>query len=354
MYMDMDGLLQTISLIGNGVNNVRKNIGVKIGTFLLMKGLRMLTLLFAICLISFLLIKNSPIDPIQAYVGADMLKVGPEQREKIAEYWGLDQPVMVQFFSWLSALFAGDLGTSMIFRRPVSEIIGERFLNSLVLMLTAWVLSGVIGFVMGVVSAMKKDTWVDRIIKWYCYTLASTPTFWMGLLMLIVFAVWLGWFPIGLGVPVGVLSEDVTLADRIRHLVLPAMTLSILGVANVALHTRQKLIDVLASDYVLFARARGERGFILFWRHGLRNVALPAITLQFAAFSELFGGAVLAEQVFSYPGLGQATVEAGLRGDVPLLLGLVIFSTIFVFVGNLIADTIYYVVDPRTRESRMI
>lgn len=327
---------------------------MRITFFILSKGLRMLTLLIAICLISFLLIKNSPIDPIQAYIGADMLKVGPEQREKIAEYWGLNQPVMVQFFNWGSALVKGDLGTSMIFRRPVAGIIGERFLNSIALMLTAWLLSGVIGFVLGVVSAMKKGTWIDRIIKWYCYTLASTPTFWMGLLMLIVFAVWLGWFPIGLGVPAGVLAEDVTLMDRIQHLFLPAMTLSILGVANVALHTRQKLIDVLASDYVLFAKARGERGFTLFWRHGLRNVALPAITLQFAAFSELFGGAILAEQVFSYPGLGQATVEAGLRGDVPLLLGLVIFSTLFVFVGNLIADLIYYVVDPRTRESRML
>ena len=333
---------------------MRKSIGGKIGLFLLLKSLRMATLLIAICLISFLLMKNSPIDPIQAYIGADMLKVGPEQREKIAEYWGLNQPVMVQFANWGSAVLSGDLGTSMIFRRPVAEIIGERFLNSLALMLTAWGLSGIIGFVLGVVSAMKKGTWIDRIIKWYCYTLASTPTFWMGLLMLIVFAVWLGWFPIGLGVPAGVLAGDVTLLDRIKHLILPSMTLSILGVANVALHTRQKLIDVLASDYVLFARARGESGFLLFWRHGLRNVALPAITLQFAAFSELFGGAILAEQVFSYPGLGQATVEAGLRGDVPLLLGLVIFSTIFVFAGNLIADLIYYVVDPRTRESRMI
>ncbi|MCM3650837.1 ABC transporter permease [Metabacillus litoralis] len=314
----------------------------------------MASLLVAICFISFLLIKNSPIDPIQAYIGADMLKVGPEQREKIAEYWGLDEPVMVQFLNWGSALIAGDLGTSMIYRRPVAEIIGERFLNSLVLMITAWLLSGLIGFVMGVIAAMKKDTILDRMIKWYCYTLASTPTFWMGLLVLIIFAVWLGWFPVGLGVPAGVLAQDVTILDRIEHIVLPAITLSIVGVANVALHTRQKLIDVLTSDYVLFARARGERGFILFFRHGLRNIALPAITLQFAAFSELFGGAVLAEQVFSYPGLGQATVEAGLRGDVPLLLGLVICSTLFVFVGNLIADLIYYVVDPRTREGRML
>lgn len=312
----------------------------------------MATLLVAICFISFLLIKNSPIDPIQAYIGADMLKVGPEQREKIAEYWGLNQPILVQFYNWGSALLTGDMGTSMIYRQPVSEVISERFFYSIVLMLTAWILSGVIGFTMGVVAAMKKDSWMDRLIKWYCYMLASTPTFWMGLLVLIIFSVWLGWFPFGLGVPAGVLAEDVTISDRIKHLILPAITLSIVGVGNVALHTRQKLIDVLASEYVLFARARGERAIILFCRHGLRNIAIPAITLQFAGFSELFGGAVLAEQVFSYPGLGQATVEAGLRGDVPLLLGLVLFSTLFVFVGNLIADLIYRLLDPRMKEGR--
>lgn len=322
--------------------------------FFMFKGLRMASLLVAISFISFILMKNSPIDPVQAYIGADMLNVGPEQRERIAEYWGLNEPVLVQYANWASAVLQGDLGTSMIHRRPVSEIIGERFMSSLALMIVAWTLSGVMGFVLGVVAAMKQGTWIDRAIQWYCYTLASTPTFWMGLLVLIIFAVWLGWFPIGLGVPAGVLAEDVVFLDRVKHLVLPALTLSILGVANVALHTRQKLIEVLSSDYVLFAKARGEKGFSLFWRHGLRNIALPAVTLQFAAFSELFGGAILAEQVFSYPGLGKATIDAGLRGDVPLLLGIVLFSTIFVFAGNLIADLIYYFVDPRTRESRMI
>ena len=322
----------------------------KLGIFFLQKGIRMVTLLVAICFISFLLIKNSPIDPVQAYIGGDMLQVSSEQREQIAAYWGLDQPVGMQFLNWGSALLHGDLGTSMIFRRPVAEVIGERFASSIILMMSAWILSGVIGFVLGIVAAMKKGTWLDRIIKSYCYTLASTPTFWMGLLVLIVFSVWLGWFPVGMGVPAGVLAEDVSIVDRIKHLILPALTLSIVGVSNVALHTRQKMIDVLASEYILFARARGEKGFQLFWRHGLRNVALPAITLQFAAFSELFGGAVLAEQVFSYPGLGQATVEAGIRGDVPLLLGIVIFSTLFVFIGNLLADLIYLILDPRMRE----
>ncbi len=320
--------------------------------FILFKGIKMMTLLVAISFISFLLMKNSPIDPVQAYIGADMLNVSPEQREQIAEYWGLNDPFMIQFTNWGTSVISGDLGTSMIYRRPVSEVIGERFINSIVLMLVAWSLSGIIGFVLGVISAMKKGTWLDRLIQWYCFTLASTPTFWMGLLMLIVFSVWLGWFPFGLGVPAGVLAEDVTLMSRIKHLILPALTLSILGVSNVALHTREKLVDVLESDYVLFAKARGESGFLLFWRHGLRNIALPAITLQFAGFSELFGGAVLAEQVFSYPGLGQATVEAGTKGDVPLLLGIVIFSTLFVFAGNLIADLIYYIIDPRMKEKR--
>jgi peptide/nickel transport system permease protein len=314
------------------------------------KIVRLVSLLFAISVITFILISHSPIDPIQAYIGADMMRVGPEQREKIAENWGLNEPPVEQFFRWGSSVIQGDLGTSMIYRRPVTEIISEKFLYSLALMLIAWLLSGIIGFCMGIVAAMKKDKWADRFIKWYCYTLASTPTFWMGLLLLMIFAVWLEWLPIGMGVPAGVLAENVTLTDRIIHLILPALTLSIVGVANVALHTRQKLIEVLSSEYILFAKARGEKGFTLIWRHGIRNISLPAITLHFAGFSELFGGAVLAEQVFSYPGLGQATVEAGLRGDVPLLLGLVIFSAVFVFVGNLMADLISFMIDPRMKE----
>ena len=323
-------------------------------SFIVRKSVRLVSLLFAICVITFVLISQSPIDPIQAYIGADMMRVGPEQRDKIAENWGLNEPPAVQFFHWGASVLQGDLGTSMIYRRPVTEIISEKFLYSLALMIIAWTLSGIIGFTLGIVAAMKKGKWQDRIIKGYCYTLASTPAFWMGLLLLMVFAVWLDWFPIGMGVPAGVLAEDVTLADRIKHLILPALTLSIVGVANIALHTRQKLIEVLSSEYILFAKAKGEKGFTLLWRHGLRNISLPAITLHFAAFSELFGGAVLAEQVFSYPGLGQATVEAGLRGDVPLLLGLVIFSSIFVFVGNLMADLISFVVDPRMKEKRSL
>lgn len=322
--------------------------------YILQKSIRLVLLLMAVSAISFTLVENSPIDPVQAYVGADMMRVSAEQREAIAVYWGLDKPPVERFVHWVSAVFVGDLGTSMIYRQPVMEVIQERFFSSILLMGTAWVLSGLIGFSAGVLAAMKQNTWIDALIRWYCYTLASTPTFWLGILFLLVFSVWFGWFPIGLGVPAGVSSEDVTLSDRLMHMILPALTLSFVGIASIALHTRQKLIDVLSSDYVLFARARGEKGFTLFWRHGLRNVALPAVTLQFTSFSELFGGAVLAEQVFTYPGLGQATVDAGLRGDVPLLLGIVLFSTCFVYIGNLFADIAYRLIDPRIREGRAL
>ena len=131
---------------------------------------------------------------------------------------------------------------------------------------------------------------------------------------------------------------------------LPALTLSITGIANIVLHTRQKLIDVLESDYVLFARARGETMKELVLRHGLRNIALPAITLQFASISELFGGSVLAERVFSYPGLGSTAVVAGMHADAPLLLGIALFSALFVFAGNLTANILYGVIDPQIRE----
>jgi len=311
--------------------------------------LRLAGLLLAVCVITFWLVELSPIDPVRAYIGADVMRVGPEQRAQIEAYWGLDRPPAERFLLWGRAALQGDLGTSMIYREPVADVVRERFLRSFALMAAAWLLSGLFGFAAGVWAAMKRGTWIDRAVTTYCYTLAATPTFWVGLLMLTVFAVWLGWFPIGLGVPAGVVAEDVTLADRLRHLALPALTLSLTGIAPIALHTRQKLLEVLDSDYVLYARARGERGWELVRRHGLRNIALPAVTLQFASFGELFGGAVLAEQVFAYPGLGQAAVAAGVQGDVPLLLGIVLISTLFVFAGNSLADAAYRWVDPRMR-----
>lgn len=312
--------------------------------------LKMVLLLFAVSIIAFILVNFSPVDPVQQYV-IGVGGVSPEQRLQLEEYWGVNDPPVERYMNWLSALMHGDFGTSLLYRRPVIDIIGERFVNSFALMLCAWLFSGIIGFILGCVMGMKKDGIVDRMIKKICYILSSVPTFWLGLIFLLVFAVELKWFPLGFSTPIGMLDEDVTIWQRLHHLFLPALTLSLMSFANIALHTRQKLIDVLESEYVLFARARGESEFSILRRHGLRNIILPAITLQFASFAELFGGSVIAENVFSYPGLGSAVAAAGLNSDVPLLLGITLFSTLFVAVGNMIANTLYGVIDPQIREA---
>jgi len=320
----------------------------KLGIFIGKKTLKLISLLIVVCLASFWIVEQSPIDPVRAYIGE--MSIQPEQKAKLDEYWGVNTPPQEKFLNWAGNILKGDFGVSLIYRISVFDVIKERSIASLILMASSWLISGILGFVLGIIAGMKKGTWIDKIIKTYCYILTATPTFWLALILLMVFSVNLGLFPIGLGVPIGVTAENVTFFDKLQHLILPTITLSLLGVAQIAMFTREKLIEVLSSDYVLFAKARGEKGFDLVLRHGVRNVALPAITLQFLGFSELFGGAVLVEQVFSYPGIGQAAVAAGLRSDVPLLLGIVLFSALFVFFGNLIADIIYEFIDPRIKQ----
>lgn len=311
--------------------------------------LRVALLLIAVSVVTFALMSLSPVDPVQAYVGAGV-SVSPEQRANIAAYWGLDKPPVQRFLAWGSALLRGDFGTSLTYRAPVLEVIGQRAGASFALMGTAWLLSGLIGLGLGIAMGACRGGWLDRVLKAVCLAMASTPAFWLGLVLLSAFSVALGWFPIGLSAPPGVLAGEVTLAQRLHHMALPALTLSLTSFANIALHTREKLAAALDSDYALYARARGESRWSVVRRHGLRNVLIPALTLQFASFSELFGGSVLAEQVFSYPGLGQAAVQAGLRSDLPLLMGITLFSALFVFCGNAVANLLYGAVDPRIRE----
>lgn len=322
----------------------------RLGRTFLSYSVKIITLLLAVSVIAFVLVSFSPIDPVQQYILGLGTAVSPEQRAEIEEYWGINEPPVERYVTWLGELLKGNWGESALYRRPVMDIIYERFANSLALMLCAWVLSGLVGFFLGCVMGMYQDKWPDQILKKICYLLSSVPTFWLGLVFVLVFAVWLKWFPIGFSAPIGVAQEDVTIWQRLHHLVLPAITLSLMSFANIALHTRQKLIDVLNSEYVLFARARGEGKWTILRRHGLRNILLPALTLQFAYFAELFGGSVMAENVFSYPGLGSAVSAAGLNSDVPLLLGVTLFSALFVCVGNMIANLLYGIVDPQIRE----
>lgn len=315
--------------------------------------LRMVCLLAAVSLVAFLLITNAPIDPLVSYVGTNSI-LSPEAKEEIAEYWGLKESLPKRFLTWAGHALQGDLGTSITYKKPVAQVIGERFAYSFVLMLAAWILSSFLGFFLGIVCGLYQEGIFDRCIKVFCLILKSAPTFWIGLLLLSLFAVKLGWFPIGMAAPIGKLSSEVALGDRIYHLILPVLTLTLVSISETTLYTRQKLAEILSSDFILYARARGENRRQLVFRHILKNVALPAITVQFSSFSELFGGMALAENVFAYPGIGTATTAAALNGDVPLLLGIAVFSGLFVFSGNLIANILYGVLDPRIREGEAL
>ena len=291
----------------------------KLIKFFSYKLIRFIILMIAVAIFSFVLLDLSPIDPVNAYLkGA---AVSEAQRQILHQYFGTNVPLTTKIYHWLLDLAQGNLGTSLIYRMPVMDVIIDKFLASIVLMAISWLLSGILGFALGVVAGKNKGSWIDKAVKVYCYAIQSAPSFWVGMLILMIFAVYLGLFPIGF------------------------------GLAPIAMYTRNELIQVLSSDYVLFAKSRGEKGWDLVKNHGIRNILLPAITLQFLSFSELFGGAVLVEQVFSYPGIGQTAVAAGLQNDVPLFLGIVVFSAVFVFVGNLLADISYYLIDPRIKES---
>ena len=324
-----------------------RRIGIYAGKNLL----RIILLLFAVSILTFALVSASPIDPLQANVGQAALgSMSEEQKEKLRSYWGVDEPPVQRYLNWLNAFIKGDAGTSLLYRQPVTKVIAVKLENSLFLMGLAWIVSGLVGFFLGVIAGAFQGRLPDKLIKGYSLVIASTPAFWLALLLLIIFGVWLKILPIGLSVPIGVEASGVTFLDRVHHAILPAVTLSITGISNITLHTREKMIDIMESDYILFAKARGEKTGEIIFRHAIRNVLLPAMTLQFASVSEIIGGSVLVEQVFSYPGLGQAAVAAGTGSDVPLLMAITLVTAAIVFLGNFLANVLYGVVDPRIRK----
>lgn len=312
---------------------------------------RMVVLLVLISICSFGIVVNSPIDAVQAHLGSAVTIMSQEQRQKVMESLDLDKTPVERYNKWATNIMQGNMGYSTVYDRPVSEMIAERFKETFFLMAIAWTLSGCLGLLLGIVAAVNEGNWIDRSIKLYCMVLASSPKFWLGLLFLMFFAGYLRWFPIGLTIPIGEAGNSVSITTRIYHMILPGITLSLVSLADITMHTRIKLLEVLQSDFILFAKANGKSMYDIVVNHGLRNILLPAITLQFLAFSELFGGAVFIEQIFSYPGLAGLVQEAALKGDVALLLGIVMISAIWIFVGNLIADILYVVIDPRIKEA---
>ena len=310
--------------------------------------IRFISLILAVLLLTFGLMEVSPIDPVETYIGS-IKRISTEQRQTVRERWGVDKPLSTKILNWTKNAIKGDFGYSVTFEKDVSEVIRQALSNSLLLILTAWILSFVFGVLLGVWAAIRQNRLADRVIKTIAYLFSSIPSFWFGILLLLIFSVKLKWCPIGYSSPIGK-AEQVLFSEKLYHMILPALTLSIMEISTICLYAREKLIEVLDSDYALYEYARGKSVIEVIKEHGIRNILLPVVTLQFGSINEIIGGTLLIESIFSYNGIGRITIKAGLRGDLPLILAITIVTATIVFVGNLIANMLYPLIDPRIKE----
>jgi peptide/nickel transport system permease protein len=267
-----------------------------------------------------------------------------EDIARIRTRLGLDQPFVTQVGIWLARIVRGDLGTSIFSGLPVATLIGQRAETTIALTLLAMVISVGVGVPAGVLAAWKKGSWVDRVVMIFAVSGFSMPVFWLGFLLVYVFAISFHWLPVQGYRPI---SEG--LGPFLRHLILPAVTLSVVYMALIARMTRASMLGVLGEDYVRTAFAKGLAPRRVLLRHALKNASLPVVTIIGIGFALLIGGAVVTESVFALPGLGRLTVDAIVRRDYPVIQGVIlVVSCVYVFV-NLVVDLLYVVLDPRIR-----
>jgi peptide/nickel transport system permease protein len=277
-----------------------------------------------------------------------------EAREMIRHRYGLDQPLPRQYLMWLGAVATGDLGTSFLFKEPVTRVIGRALPPTLLLTGTALLFDLALGLGIAMAAARRPYGWVDRVTTVLSLGVYGLPSFWIAGVAILVFAFWLGWFPPSHMHTVGAdqLSGAARLADLLYHLVLPALCLGVVGAAATARYLRATLIETGASRFVLAARARGLPEGRILWVHTLRPSLLPVATLIGLSIPFLVSGSVVVESIFSWPGMGRILWLAAQARDVPLVLGVTLVGALAVVFGNLLADLLYAAVDPRVREQR--
>ena len=301
---------------------------------------QLVPVLFLVSLMIFSIMHALPGDPVQLMLaGAESGLVTPERQDELRELMGLNDPLYVQYGRFIRGAVTGDLGTSVRLRAPVVDLILERAGSTLTLSLGGIAFAVLIGVSAGVLAALKQGSWVDTTSMILSYVGVSMPLFWLGLLLILVFSFWLGWFP-----PAG--------QAGVRSLVLPSLTLGLVTAGVISRLTRSSLVEVLIEDYVRTARAKGLPDRIIYMRHALRNALLPVVTIVGLSFGAMLSGAVVTETVFSRPGLGRLVVSAILWKDYPLVQGIVLFmATTYVGV-NLCVDICYAWLDPRIRDAK--
>lgn len=285
---------------------------------------------------TFAMVTLIPADPAATLLGPHAT---PDTLERVRAHYCLDEGFTGQYRCWLGNLARGDLGESYRSKRAIGAIIGERLWPTVQLAVATVVLQLLIGIPLGVAAAVRRRRWPDRVATAITLLGQSTPTFFLGTLLLYVFAYWFGWFPIG--------GYGNGLLDRLHHLVLPAMTLATVGVAYYSRLVRTEMLDVLREDYVRTARAKGlpERDVIV--RHALPTALGPIVSLLGIDLGFLLGGAVVTEYIFAWPGLGREMLQAILEVDIPLILAVVLVAAIAIAIANLIADLLHKKLDPR-------
>lgn len=302
-----------------------------------------LVVLFGVTIISFGIINMAPGSPIDMIVDPQMSAADLAAKKT---QLGLDKPVYVQYLTWLENLVHGNLGYSMTSNRPVADIIGERIGPTIELMGSALLLGIIIAVPLGILSATKQYSKLDYICTSGSLIGVSMPTFFLGLSLIYIFSLKLGILPSGGMVTLG--NED-DIGDKFLHLILPALVLGINMAGVLVRYVRSSMLDVLEQDYLRTARAKGVLERIVILKHALRNALIPIVTVIGLQIATLLGGAVITEQIFSWPGIGRLTIQSILSRDYTTIMGLNLLAAVMVLAANLLTDIIYCVIDPRIK-----
>lgn len=311
--------------------------------------LQAIPILLGASTIIFFLMYAAPGDPTSIYLANP--NIDPAVVEQMRRNLGLDQPVYIQYFKWLGSFLTGDFGYSFSQHRPISAILRDAIPNTLILSGVALFLIFLIGVVVGTIQAVRQYSWVDNLATVGAFFFYSMPSFWFGLMLILLFSFKLQWLPASqmTSVEYDYLTTQGQWLDRLQHLLMPAVALGVGGAAAVARYMRSGMLEQIHQDYVRTARAKGLAERKVIFKHAMRNALIPVVTLLGLYIPFLMSGAVLIETIFAWPGMGRTIVTAIFQRDYPVVLASAFVIAIMVIIGNLIADILYSVVDPRVR-----
>lgn len=310
------------------------------------RALLMIPMLIGISLLSFILLKLAPGDPVLMYVNPhDPQTANPEALEALRRAYGLDRPMPVQYFVWLKGVISGDWGYSFRYHQPVLELLLERLPTTISLTGSALLIAMVIAVPVGVISAVKQHQLPDYILSGLVLLALSLPNFWVALMLVELFATHLGWLPAVGSVPLG----ESSLAAKLKHAILPVTVLALGSIAPWARYLRSSTLEIVHQDFVRTARAKGLSERTVIYRHILRNALLPIVTLIGLSARSLVTGAYIIEAMFAWPGMGRLTIDGVFGRDYPLIMGATILTSTVVIIANFLSDLMYVAVDPRIR-----